>query len=217
MNLKSKLLLACKSIAFSLLISGCAPSGFDPGSMVANKPTVQVSTGWSLDEHAPYLIHGDSILRLHSSEEEAFNAFPRPRGAYDFFEDPPLDGDSYVAKGWQSGAEGFGIVLVRNRVVLALQTFDNVDADTASQTLQLYEQAMAPTVPEVVPSELASYWFWETGQARLMVCQTTDSKHKNQLVVALGDADVMNALRMSRPAASQDIVEARAKLQSGKE
>ena len=133
MNLKLKLLLAFKSTALLLLLSGCAPSGFDPGSMVAEKPSVQVSTGWSLDEHAPYLIHGDSLLRLHASEEDAFRVFPRPRGAYDFFEEPPLEGDNYVAKGWQSNAEGFGVLMVRNRVVLALQTLDNVDADTISQ------------------------------------------------------------------------------------
>lgn len=174
---------------------------------------MQVSTRWSLDEAAPYLIHGDSILRLHSSEEEVFRAFPRPRGAYDFFEEPPITGDTYVAKGWQSNGEGFGVLLVRNRMVLGMQTLENVDADTISQRLQLYEQAMAPMLAEVVPGELASYWFWEVGQARLMICQTKDAKQNSQLVVALGDADVMNALRMSRQAASQDLVEARVKLQ----
>lgn len=213
MNLKSKLLLACKSIALSLLISGCAPGGFDPGSMVAEKPSVQVSTQWSPDEGAPYLIHSDSILRLHESEEDAFRVFPRPRGAYDFFEDTPLEGDAYVAKGWQNNAEGFGVLLVRNRIVLAMQTLDKVDADTVSQRLKLYEEALAPMSPDVVPGEVASYWFWEVGQARLMICQTKDAKQESQLVIALGDADVMNALRMSRQAASQDMVEARVKLQ----
>lgn len=217
--MKLKLPPVFKNIALlgliSLGLAACGPqgsAGIDPESMIAEKPKVKVSLGWIPEEGAPMMVNGDNRLHLHASAEDAFRAFPRPKGAFDFFEDPPLEGDTYVAKGWQNNVEAFGVLLVRNKVVLALRTIDNADAELVSTKLRTYEEAFAPAKPDLVPGEFASYWFWELGQARLMICNSHDAKMKGQLVIALGDVDVMNALRMSRPAASQDLTEARTRL-----
>lgn len=210
---------ASKNIALlgltSLLLGACGPEGaasIDPESIVAEKPKVQISVGWVPSEDAPAMINGDMRLRLHASEEDAFRVFPRPKGAFDFFEDPPIDGEPFIGKGWQSNVEAMGVLLLRNKVVLALNTLDNADAETVSEKLQVYEEALQPRKPDLVPGEFASYWFWEVGQVRLMICHSHDAKNQGQLVIALGDVDVMNALRMSRVAASQDLTEARVKL-----
>lgn len=212
--------LAFRSIVFSLWISalvlvGCGPEGaaaLDAEAIAPEKPTVQVSTQWTPAEDAPLLLNGDSRLRIHASEEEAFRAFPRPRGAFDFFEEPPIEGDDYTAKGWQTNAEAFGVLLLRNRMVLGLYTLEGADGDTVAEKVRLYEEGMGRP-PSVVPGEIGSYWFWESGQTRLMITTSRDAKGKSQLAVALGDVAIMNALRMSPDAARQDLVEARSRLQ----
>ncbi len=219
MNLKLKHLQALKGIALlalsSLIIAGCGPessASLNPEAVIPEKPRVEVSTGWSPTEDAPVMLNGDRKLSLHASEDDTFKAFPRPRGAFDFFEESPIQGDGYVGKGWQSNAEAFGGLFLRDKLVLGLYTVDKIDGDTLSDKVRVYEQAFAPVEPEFVTSEYASYWFWEVGQTRLMICNSRDAKRNSQLVVAIGDVDIMNALRMSKIAANQDLTETRAKM-----
>ncbi len=197
-----------------LALLGCGPEGTQQMPVevaLPEKPRVEVATQRVVPDDVPFLLNGENRLRIFGTEEEAFSVYPRPRGGFDFFEEPPIEGDEYVAKGWQTSKEAFGVVLLRNRVVLALYTLDGSEVTSAPEKVQKYTEAFGRD-PEIVPGDPAGYWFWESGEVRLMICSSRDSKNQDQMVIAFGDGDVMDALRMSQIAARQDATEARAKL-----
>lgn len=205
-------------VLISLLwaVAGCdgGATPVSPQDLVAEKPEVtNLSTQWTPADDAPVMINGDQRLRIHDTEEAAMRVFPRPRGAFDFFEEPPVEGDDFVAKGWQSNAEAFGMLLLRNRIVLALYTLENVDTELLASKLTKYEEGLIPLTPSAVPGDVGSYWFWESGRTRLMMVHSRDAQGRGQLVVALGDTEIMDALRMAPGAARQDLTEARTRLQ----
>lgn len=218
MNLKLLLPQVSKSIALllsaSIVLAGC-DTGADPvtqESLAMEKPSVKVSTQRTAEIGDPFLLKGTAKLTLFSTEDEAFRVFPRPSNGFDFFEEAPLTGENYVAKGWQSKVEAFGVVLLRNKVVLAHYTLENADFDTIQSAVREYEAAFGRPAEPTVPGELGSYWFWESGSVRMMIATNKDAKGKSILVLTLGDLDIMNALRMSPEGARQDLVEARTKL-----
>lgn len=205
-----------RSVSLAVLAAGlfgCADDAIPKniGASGPEKPSLQVSVQWSPDNNAPYLLNGDRILRIHATEDQAFEVFARPKNGFDFFEESPITGDEYVAKGWQSGIESFGVLSLRNKVVLAMYTLDYTSADQLSEKVRQYQEAFSTIEPSVLPGDKASYWFWEVGRVRLMICASQDTKRKQQLVIALGDTDVMDALRMSPDSARLDLVEARLK------
>jgi len=216
LQLEFKSTRSWRSVSLAVLavaLTGCADDALPKNIGVAapEKPNLQVSVQWTPDSSAPVLINGDRNLRIHSTEDQAFEVFARPKNGFDFFEESPITGDDYVAKGWQSSVESFGVLSLRNKVVLAMYTLDYTSADQLSEKVRLYQEAFPTIEPSVLPGDKASYWFWEVGRVRLMICASQDTKRKQQLVIALGDTDVMDALRMSTDAARLDLVETRLK------
>lgn len=201
-------------LSASVLLAGC-DAGADPvtqEALLMEKPVVKLSTQRFAEIGDPFLIKGSAKLSLFATEDEAFRVFPRPANGFDFFEESPITGENYVAKGWQSKVEAFGVVLLRGKVVLAHYTLENADFDTIQSMVTDYERAFARSAEPTVPGELGSYWFWESGRVRMMIATNKDAKGKSILVATLGDIDVMSALRMSPEGARQDLVEARTKM-----
>lgn len=214
--------VASRSIAFALLISavlvGC---GTGPGSIdvsaTPTKPTVKVSRIGGIDESGLFLPRGESRVRFGETEERVFSVFAKPSGAVDFFEEPPVEGDEYSSHGWQSGQEGFAAIMVGNRMALGLHTLERAGRETVSDSISSLSADFKPTEPTFVPSGNGTYWFWDKGRVRVMLCTFTDLKGKTSMATAIGDADLMDAMSMNPASARQDLLEASNILESAQE
>lgn len=211
-----------RSIAFALLSSavlagcGAGPSTIDVTTGPV-KPTVRLARVSSVDDSGLFLPRGNSRVRFGDTEERVFNVFAKPTGATDFFEDPPVEGEDFSSHGWQGSQEGFAAILLGNRMVMGLYTMERASQDTIGDLVNNLTESFKPVEATFVPSGNGTYWFWDQGRVRVMLCTFTDVKQKTSLALALGDADLMDATSMSPSAARQDLLEASQILRAAQE
>lgn len=169
------------------------------------EPTIVVELPEKVDELGPRLIWSDRPLYFGASEDDAFQVFKRPRGAYDFFESPPIKGDNYAARGWQSAKETFAGIFLKNRLVLGQYVVEGADEATFANIINQHRMELSPMVPMEVPSSAGTFWFWQKGPSRLMIGVSVDGKKEREMIMAVGDITVMDGLRMSPDAVRQDL------------
>lgn len=145
---------------------------------------------------------------LWQTQDQIFERVPRPRIGNDFFEDPPITGEDYTCRGWESGAESFAGIFLHDRLVLGLYSLENVGREVIDSKVDEYTRLYEPMQPTLVPAESGSYWFWERGNSRIMIVNTLDSKGQHHLTIALGAIKMMDALRMNVKCARQDLFDA---------
>lgn len=194
----------CLWSSVALWMAGCAPPGAVSEIEVDARPVVRVIVPDSYDDAGIRLVREEATLRVGDGERRAFAIFPRPRRAYEFREDPPgLEGD-FHGRGWEATNETFAVITSGGRVVLALYDRVGVDRAAVDQERRAHELELLPLQANFVTRSDCDSWFWEAGGQRLMVLSYPDGKGGFALVTALGDARVMDALRMSPSAAEAD-------------
>ncbi len=211
MNLKSMLPQESKAIGLLLLVSsaGCGPQTSDAGTNVPKSRTiVEVQIPAQAAEGSLALINGAGKLKLGDTQRVAFDVFPRPRGAFEANELPPNMGDPFSAKGWEAARESFGIIAQEGKVVLAQYTQEDSSKEHLAEIVQSYRELLSEIKPTEMSGQYASYWFWETPSARLMICAATDPKGKLSVTTVIGFQAMMNVLRMDQADANNDQAEA---------
>lgn len=217
MRSRSRLRLASRHItswifsSFTLLtISGCG-SNVAPGqaSVVIKPVDVQVRLPAGGNQSALALFNGEVALRVGDPVKTAFEIFPKPPGAYEGTDLPQqVGGKDYKALYWDSGPLSFGVILTDERVVMAQEITENATAKMVDDEVSVYRKAIYMVEPKTIVGTEASYWFWELGTQRLMICKATDYKSRITLTTALGDENMMNVLRMSPVFAAKDAEQA---------
>jgi hypothetical protein len=162
------------------------------------------------------LIRGRDKLKVGDEWEFAKKIFLQQRGAYEINELPPeLTGADYRARGWEAPAEGFGAILYKDRVALAMYRIEHVDEDRVQEFVSTYRDYFGKP-NDTVPPELAEmthdrarkvrsrYWFWQQGSQRLMISSVTTLADGTNVSIAVGDGNTMDALGMSVSAAKSD-------------
>src|SRR5579871_2715623 len=130
-----KALLLC---GFSLLLVGCGDAGTAADKTAAASVTANQA---SASEIAPPDFSHESGLGMvraaHSKAlligmqaDDALGVFTGPPGAYSRSDLPPaIPSGVYDAQGWQTKDEGFGMILYKGRVGLALYEQDRTSQD----------------------------------------------------------------------------------------
>lgn len=191
-------------LGLSLFGGGCGAPQQMSAIEVQARPAATVAIPDEYPETEIVLVRDRARLRVGDSAAAAFSMFPKPRRAFEFFEDPPNLKGEFVGRGWEAPLESFSVILHADRVILAV--YESLGADQGQ-----VEKVFAETGSGIPLSKLAAvvsgdvrYRFWESEGQRLMVCAYTAPSGKPALVLAIGDVAVMDALRMSHPAATND-------------
>ena len=159
-------------------------------------------------------------LYVGDSEDLAQKFMVPPPNAYPFHDLPPgFPSNSYKADGWDSnnGSVGFGVIYyqpqdrqgqpMESRVALAMFRERGVDEMGIGNREGNYEDAFGQP-QKSIPGPKARYWFWEDPdhQQRLMICAVENHKTRGtyDITTVVGDAVVMDALRMSEASAAED-------------
>ena len=218
MFLKLTNLAVLAILGAALALSGCsggsaknvdlASQAREPAPPYTGPPDVRVPTPTAPEEKGFMLLRGNLKLHYGETEDQTFTIFAKPQGGLDFLEDSPIIGDNYTARGWQTTKESFAGVFLRGRYVLGMHTIEQTTLDNVNQFVDSYTTAMSPIQPQIIPSESGNCWFFEEGDRRIMIANTRDPKKRNQVVIAMGNREIMDALRMSPEGTRQDLFEA---------
>jgi len=154
-------------------------------------------------------------LYLGDDVDRALEVFGPPPRAYDVTDLPPgWKEQGYQAAGWETGVrpkgeaavEGFGLVLQKDRVALALFTVEHADGQLFSRITSDYQDELK-SKPTAVANKRSQYRFWTIGDQVLMV-STTSARSGEAVTVAIGAKALMDGLRMNPDRAKEDIQEA---------
>lgn len=138
-------------------------------------------------------------LQVAMAPDDVEKLMPTPASATIFKDLPEGFGNTYRARGFDNGKEGFGAIFANEQLALAMKHKENIDPLKVSAAVELYETWSGHATDTVI-GKYIQYWFWEdkdSGQ-RLMICSAPDTKNSKlrDLTIALGDQIPMNALRM---------------------
>ncbi|MBL8087517.1 MAG: hypothetical protein JNM85_05520 [Chthonomonas sp.] len=207
---------SASSLGLLLALAGCSANGSaGPATLapeeVAEKPRVTISVPIPPQAGDLGLVHSGELIRLGDSKASAWQVVPKPKGAYEFTEDPPVLNESMQASVWESRDQSFGLITMKGKVVLAIHAWENVDDATLNSIVADHESAFGPA-PNRAQYPLTDYWFWAKGQSRLMVVVATDSRQRRTVSAVIGQYELMDALRMSLQSAEDDAKAAQARL-----
>lgn len=196
--------------AASLLIAGCAAPIESEGADISaalTLPAAQFS--------GKIAMIGDNDTRVHVGDALAVaqTAFPKPKRSFSITSVPPEFEEKYQVYGWENPGRSFAVLTQRGAVALALDIHERVDdAFIDKQVASAIEEYGTPEVE--VAGEI-KYWFWDDGDARAMICVAVDTRKRKSMSRAIGYTALMDYMRMSPTAASEDGPKALRSLASG--
>lgn len=192
-------------IAVSL--AGCGAPPQSPATSVA--PPIRfpgkVAAPESLAPTDLALFSDTGRLRVGDSLEEATRVFPSPHGMVGPKELPPGFGPEFRARGYETREEGLGLILMDNRVAIALRRLENLEFPAVQEIVANFKENFGEA-QESVSGARIDYRFWSKEDQRLMLCTAPDRNDPTRFDVsmAVGPTSLMDALRMSYPAARED-------------
>lgn len=213
------------SLGILLGVSGCgsqpAPQAQAPvpptpapelnGDGVPTKQTIVLATPAVPAEGTLGMVHNGELVRVGEDLEDVLRVFPKPKGAYQFEEEPPVGHDTLKATVWEGRGQSLAVLHLpsrqNRRTVLAMYTLDNVADSVINQVLAEHESVWQPCRDPLF-GEQSTYRFWTQGPSRLMIVESKDLKDRKSLTVVIGHYEVMDALRMSPSLALEDQAEA---------
>ncbi|HWA82352.1 MAG TPA: hypothetical protein VG820_02890 [Fimbriimonadaceae bacterium] len=163
------------------------------------------------------LIRRSGTVRVGMNQEDAFAIFKQSPNSYEKSDLPAAFDSPYEANGWQSKDEGFGMILYKDRVVVAVDELDGLsEGHLASDVVKPYTDAFGPpqyfgdkneVKAGYLDGKYVRYWFWQAGDNSgdiLMICATEVNTGKLNVAVAVGWNPAMETLRMTPNLAIDD-------------
>jgi hypothetical protein len=196
-------------VAVAATLAGCASDGNGTAPLAA-QAQIQAKTlelAASPPEQSRIGLYRDEdSVRVGDTWEKAKLVFPVPPHNADEIHDLPNGiPEKFEAHGWETpSGEGFGVITVEGKVVLAMYQLEKTKSDTVSDFEKTEEQHVG--VPETVTGRSLTYWFWSDPEAKqsLMICALKVPAGYN-FTMAMGDDNVLERLGISRDGAKKEI------------
>ena len=200
-------------------LSGCGggseengTDGFVQTTKAVKPPDWEISSDLALVADSQEVQVGDSVA-------EAEKVFRKPEGRASNFRDlPPGFGPGYRSTGWSTEAEGFGVISLEGRVVVAVHSEYGVSENRVEDILDKYRRRfwgrfkrLTAAEDKVLEPSWVQYWFAEHNKHRLMVCATRLKDGFVNVTEAVGSGEAMDGLRMSPKSAMEDMAKLKAK------
>jgi hypothetical protein len=186
--------------------------GFVKTTKAVKAPEWDISSDLALFADSQSIHVGDSV-------SDAESVFRKPEGRAAAFRDlPPGFGPGYRSIGWSTEAEGFGVISLEGRVVVAVHSEYGVSESRSEQVVNKYlrrygsrfKRLAAADGTDLEPSWV-QYWFAEQNKQRLLVCAVRMKDGFVNVTESVGWAEAMDALRMSPKNAMEDLAKLKAK------
>lgn len=176
------------------------------GPLVSRNP-VSLTVAEEDSRSSLFLLSGPSRIAVGDDPAEAVSGgFKKPERAVTVTRLPVGLDDAFRFSGWEGSDRTLGLVSRNRNVLLAVDTRERVSQEVRDRAVGSYSSRFGK--PETVSQARVSYWFWEDGNVRLMVCSALDARGDLSLTSALGVAALMNNYRMSKETAEKDAAQA---------
>ena len=193
---------------------GAGQNGGDAKTPLIQTPAAQIHTPNFKETSSLRMVEGGQQLKVGDDVGEGeLPLFPRPEKRAVAFRDlPPGFGPEYQSKGWETDAEGFGIISLNGRLVVAVRTELGVDESRVAQILRKYRIALDTRFSDALDIDkpdpqisFARYWFVDDVPHRLMICAVRMKTGVINITEAIGFDEAMDALRMGKDQAKHDL------------
>ena len=187
-------------LPLAILLAGCgvAPPAGGAKAPAVMTPDLDTRSSLRLPKLGRTLAIGEGI-------NAATDLFPPLRGAYTFNDLPSGFGEGFEARGWETRLEGFGIIAYSGRIALAMRQLFEVEKERADDLQRSLERLNQSARREIVPGPNLEYRFWLDGNNILMLLRRTNKPGFFAVTIALGERQVMAALKMTPEAARATI------------
>ena len=209
-------------LVLAVLVAGCAaPPPKEELAAPKPQPKVKIDkVDYERTSKVALVNDKGEFIKVGSLLDDVTKFFPKDNGAGFSDLHPALERSKFDAWGWE-GKDGrsFGAILDRvdKRVALAMRTFKDQGQTQLDALVKQYEDLVGKrpsTVPPTIPGKSATYYFWDDHPHRLMICAVTNTRGGYNVVVAMGDAQVMDAIGASQKGAAEAIVKGDSYLQA---
>jgi hypothetical protein len=191
---------------------GAASGGPNGGSILPMAEKAVPEPDWRVDSDLR-LLSPTGDARIGDPVESARKLFPKPEVRAAAFQDlPPGFGPGFSSSGWETDAEGYGIISLGARTVVAMHMEMGVGESRVNEIVSRYRRRLPSKFAENFDLEKphashswVRYWFAEENGHRLMVCAVRLEEGVLNVTEALGTEEALDALRMSPRFAAEDI------------
>lgn len=178
-----------------------------PAEAAPERPKMIVSQPPAPADNDLALVHNGQKIRVGEQYDDAWAAVPKPKGANDLIDEPPIDSDAIQSSGWERKGETFSILTTRKRTLLAVYSIDQASDILVNEIIAEHEREFGPA-PTVKVNTACSYRFWARGNSRLMIVDSLDARKRHGITVAIGQYEIMDKIRMSPDSADEDMRDA---------
>lgn len=189
----------------AILATGCSQT--DAGT---DAPVVNKSLSLLVPEYTELskvrLPEGRRYVSLGDTEEKALTVFPRSSRGFDFHEDtiPGLPSD-FKSKGWESSTRGFGIILHDDKIVLAMEQFEAMEADEFATLLENIKTVNGLDRFQAITQDKAEFWFTKMGNDVLAISRVAGNKKRYQVTVTIGNEHILDSLGILKDVKKEDL------------
>ncbi len=194
------------------MLLGCGPSERPAQEAAARPPDTPklVVAADLLKQTELALLNEGRRVAVGDEFREALEVFRPGRRvkAFELRDLPASLGPEFAPRGWETDSEGFGLVVYGERVAAAVRTVSGRSESEMMDAAEAYGRLYRRLQPVEVAGQTSRYWFFESGNQRLMVCGARTHKGNWTVTLAVGLNPVMDALRMSPARAKEDALRA---------
>lgn len=144
-------------------------------------------------------------VTVGDSEVQVNQVFKSP--ANDKSQVPPALGAGYTAHAFENSSEGFGALYYGGKLALAMHrslSIPNTEVERI-QDFYAYRFRRRSDDQHTISDDKIRYWFWNDKNVRLvLVAVAKGNTDRYDLTEAIGDYNVMDALRLSPTKAAED-------------
>lgn len=181
------------SILPGILLVGCSGVDTTTDASTINKSLSTLVPEYTELSHIK-LPNGRRYVSLGDTEDHAFSVFPRPSRAFPLEESIPGFPSDFHSKGWETNAEGFGIILHDDKIVLAMHQYEAMEADEFATLLANVQAVNGLDRFQAATINKAEYWYVFTGQDDLVISRIAGPKKRYQVTVTIGNERIMDTL-----------------------
>ena len=150
------------------------------------------------EDNIPSVTVGDTEIQVN----QVFKSPPNDKSQV-----PPVLGAGYTAHAFEDSSQGFGALYYGGKLALAMHRWLSIPEGEVERIQDIYAFKFRRRSDDqhTISDDKIRYWFWNDKNVRLvLVAVVKGNTDRYDLTEAIGDYNVMDALRLSPTKAAED-------------